>query len=103
MKTIQTPFLPNLTGALSEARIFGVLEPLTEFDDKTDVANFYNSLTESGQREEFISDKFKIGTAYKEICGFDFSSDEFALDSFNLFKGVSILQEELADQACTDY
>ena len=91
MKTVQTPLLPNLTGALSEARILGVLEPLTDFDDRTDVANYYISLTSNGQREEFISEKFQIGTAYKEICGFDFSSDEFALDSFNLFKGVSIL------------
>ena len=103
LKTVQTPFLPNLTGTLSEARILGVLEPLTDFDDKTDIANLYIVQTGSGQREEFISDKFYIGTAYKEICGFDFSSDEFALDSFNLFKGVSILQEELADQACIDY
>ena len=97
LKTVQTPFLPNLTGTLSETRILGVLEPLTDFDDKTDVANYYITLTNGGQREEFISSKFYIGTAYREICGLDFSLDQFALDSFNLFKGVNILQEELAD------
>ena len=103
LKTVQTPFLPNLTGTLSEARILGVLEPLTDFDDKTDIANLYIVQTGSGQRKEFISDKFYIGTAFKEQCDSDFSVDQFAIESFNLFKGVSILQEELADHACADY
>ena len=106
LKSFQTPQLRFLTGELPEDRILGVLEPLTEFDDKTAVSQRYLQLIFSGERGEFISEQYQVGTAYKEDCGFSpdhYFDDVAEVDSYNLFFGVFELQEELADQACIDY
>ena len=91
LKDVQTPQLRLLTGALPEDRILGVLEPLTEFNDKTAISQRYLQLTSNGEREEFISEQYQVGTAYKEDCGLSpdhYFADVAEVDSYNLFFGV---------------
>ena len=63
-------------------------------------------MTLSDERDEFISEQYQVGAAYKEVCGFSpdhYLTDVAEVDSYNLFFGVFQLQEELANKACQDY